>query len=159
MNLTPMTIEGANRLNEELQHLKKIERKAVIAAIAEARAHGDLKENAEYHAAKEKQGFIEGRIRDLESKLSHCRVIDISQIPNEGKVVFGATVTLVNVHSEEEVIYQIVGEDEADLKHRKISVTSPVARAMIGKMETDEVIVLSPSGEVIYEVVKVEYTV
>ncbi|EKD91932.1 MAG: transcription elongation factor GreA, partial [uncultured bacterium] len=120
---------------------------------------GDLKENAEYHAAKEKQGFIEGRIRDLESKLSHCRVIDISQIPNEGKVVFGATVTLVNVHSEEEVIYQIVGEDEADLKHRKISVTSPVARAMIGKMETDEVIVLSPSGEVIYEVVKVEYTV
>ncbi|OGT25936.1 MAG: transcription elongation factor GreA [Gammaproteobacteria bacterium RIFCSPLOWO2_02_FULL_42_14] len=159
MQLTPMTLAGHKKLQQELEHLKKVERPAIIAAIAEARAHGDLKENAEYHAAKEKQGFIEGRIRDLESKLSHCRVIDISQIPNEGKVVFGATVTLVNVHSEEEVIYQIVGEDEADLKHRKISVTSPVARAMIGKMETDEVIVLSPSGEVIYEVVKVEYTV
>lgn len=157
MQLTPMTVLGQKKLQAELEHLKKIERPAIIQAISEARAHGDLKENAEYHAAKEKQGFIEGRIRDLEAKLSQCRVIDITQIHNDGKVIFGATVTLVNTTNDEEVVYQIVGEDEADIKHHKISVTSPVARAMIGKMEGDEVIVKSPSGEVRYEIIKVEY--
>lgn len=157
MQLTPMTVEGHKKLQEELAHLKKVERPAVIAAISEARAHGDLKENAEYHAAKEKQSFMEGRIREIESKLSSCRVIDISQIQNNGKVVFGATVTLLNIETNDEVKYQIVGEDEADLKYQKISVTSPVARAMIGKTEGDEVTVQSPKGEVAYEIVKVTY--
>ena len=157
MNPTPMTIEGANRLKTELEHLKKVERPAVIAAISEARAHGDLKENAEYHAAKEKQGFIEARIRDVEAKLSHVHIIDVTQFPNEGKVIFGSTVTLVNVDTDEEVTYQIVGEDEADLKHQKISVTSPVARAVVGRSEGDEVIVRSPKGEVMYEILRVVY--
>lgn len=157
MRLTPMTIHGHQKLQSELDHLKKVERPAVIAAISEARAHGDLKENAEYHAAKEKQSFIEGRIRDIEAKLSQCQVIDISKINNEGKVIFGSTVTLLNADSNEQVIYQIVGEDEADIKSHKISVTSPVARAMIGKMEGDEVTVQSPKGETVYEIEKVEY--
>ncbi len=157
MNPTPMTIEGAKRLEKELEQLKKEERPAVIAAIAEARAHGDLKENAEYHAAKEKQGFIEARIRLLEGKLSHARIIDVTEMTNEGKVIFGATVTLVNVDTDEEVTYQIVGEDEADLKHQKISVTSPVARGVVGRSEGDEVTVQSPKGEIVYEILKVEY--
>lgn len=157
MNLSPMTITGHKKLQDELDHLKKVDRPAVINAISEARAHGDLKENAEYHAAKEKQGFIEGRIRDLEAKLSSCQVIDISKINNEGKVIFGATVTIVNLDTDEEVTYQVVGEDEADLKQHKISVTSPVARAMIGKEEGDEFTVQSPKGEVGYEIVKVVY--
>lgn len=157
MQLTPMTLHGHKKLQHELDHLKKVERPAVIASISEARAHGDLKENAEYHAAKEKQSFIEGRIRDIEAKLSHCRVIDITQMTNDGKVIFGATVSLLNIESKESVIYQIVGEDEADLKQYKISVTSPVARAMISKMEGDEIIVQSPRGEIAYEIVKVEY--
>ena len=157
MQLTPMTIQGHQKLQTELDHLKKVERPAIIAAISEARAHGDLKENAEYHAAKEKQSFIEGRIRDLEAKLSHCQVIDISKIPHDGRVIFGSTVTIVNVNTDEEVTYQIVGEDEADIKHQKISATSPVARAMMGKTEGDEFTVHSPSGEVGYEVVKVKY--
>lgn len=157
MNLTPMTIHGHQKLQAELDHLKKVERPAVIAAISEARAHGDLKENAEYHAAKEKQSFLEGRIRDIEAKLSKCQVIDISKINNEGKVIFGSTVTLLNVDTSEEITYQIVGEDEADIKSHKISVTSPVARAMIGKMEGDEVTVQSPKGETMYDIEKVEY--
>lgn len=157
MQLTPMTIHGHQKLQTELDHLKKVDRPAVINAISEARAHGDLKENAEYHAAKEKQSFLEGRIRDIEAKLSKCQVIDISKIPNEGKVIFGSTVTLLNLDTDEEVIYQIVGEDEADIKYHKISVTSPVSRAIIGKMDGDEVTVQSPSGEVLYEIVKVEY--
>jgi transcription elongation factor GreA len=157
MNLSPMTVSGHKKLQDELDHLKKVERPAVIAAISEARAHGDLKENAEYHAAKEKQGFIEGRIRDLESKLSHCQVIDIATIENKGKVIFGATVTIVNVDTDEEVTYQLVGEDEADLKHQKISVTSPVARAMIGKSAGDECTVQSPKGETSYDIIKVQY--
>lgn len=157
MQLTPMTIEGHRKLQSELDHLKKGERPAIIAAISEARAHGDLKENAEYHAAKEKQSFIEGRIRDLEAKLSHCQIIDITKITNEGKVIFGATVTLLNADTEEQITYQIVGEDEADIKNKKISVTSPVARAMIGKMEEDEITVQSPKGEQVYEIVRVEY--
>ncbi|HLD84585.1 MAG TPA: transcription elongation factor GreA, partial [Coxiellaceae bacterium] len=130
MNLSPMTVQGHQKLQRELEHLKRVERPAIIQAIAEARAHGDLKENAEYHAAKEKQGFIEGRIRDLEAKLSHCQVIDISKVPQDGKVIFGCTVTIVNIENDEEVTYHLVGEDEADLKHQKISVTSPVSRAM-----------------------------
>lgn len=157
MRLTPMTIHGHTQLQEELDHLKRVERPAIIAAISEARAHGDLKENAEYHAAKEKQSFIEGRIRDVEAKLSQCQVIDITKINNEGKVIFGATVTLLNIDTEEEVVYQIVGEDEADLKQNKISVTSPVSRALVGKVEGDEVTVQSPKGEIGYEIVKVVY--
>lgn len=157
MQLTPMTLLGHQKLQSELDHLKRIERPAIIAAISEARAHGDLKENAEYHAAKEKQSFIEGRIRDIEAKLSQCQVIDISKIKNEGKVIFGSTVTLLNVDTQAQVIYQIVGEDEADIKSHKISVTSPVARAMIGKMESDEITVQSPKGETQYEIVKVVY--
>lgn len=157
MQLTPMTTEGHQKLQAELDQLKKIERPAIIAAISEARAHGDLKENAEYHAAKEKQSFLEGRIRDIEGKLSQCQVIDITKINNEGKVIFGATVTIVNIDTDEEVTYQIVGQDEADLKHNKISVTSPVARAMIGKMEGDEMTVQSPKGETPYEITRVEY--
>ncbi len=157
MQLSPMTIHGHQKLQTELDHLKKVERPAVINAISEARAHGDLKENAEYHAAKEKQSFLEGRIRDIEAKLSKCQVIDISKIPNEGKAIFGSTVTLLNLDTDEEVIYQIVGEDEADIKQHKISVTSPVARAIIGKMDGDEVTVQSPKGEMQYEIVKVEY--
>ena len=157
MQLTPMTVSGHQKLQEELDHLKKVERHAIIAAISEARAHGDLKENAEYHAAKEKQSFIEGRIRDLESKLSSCQVIDITKINNEGKVIFGSTVTIINVDTDEEVTYQIVGEDEADIKHHKISVTSPVARAMVGKMQGDEFTVQSPKGETSYEILRVQY--
>ena len=157
MRLSPMTTHGHQKLQSELDHLKRVERPAIIAAISEARAHGDLKENAEYHAAKEKQSFVEGRIRDIEGKLSQCQVIDISKINNEGKVIFGSTVTLLNADTEEQVIYQIVGEDEADIKAHKISVTSPVARAMIGKIEEDEITVQSPKGETVYEIVKVEY--
>jgi transcription elongation factor GreA len=157
MQRTPMTTQGHQKLQTELEHLKRIERPAVIAAISEARAHGDLKENAEYHAAKEKQGFIEGKIQDIEAKLSRCQVIDISKMNNEGKVIFGATISLINVDTEEKVVYQIVGEDEADIKSHKISVSSPVARAMVGKMEGDEITVQSPRGEVIYEIEKVEY--
>ena len=157
MQLTPMTIEGHQKLQHELEHLKRIERPLIIAAISEARAHGDLKENAEYHAAKERQSFIEGRIRDLEGKLSQCQVIDVTKINNEGKVIFGSTVTLLNIDTDEQVIYQIVGLDEADIKLNKISVSSPVSRAMIGKMQSDEIIVQSPKGEVVYEIVKVLY--
>ena len=157
MELTPMTVQGHAALQSELNQLKKIERPAIIQAISEARAHGDLKENAEYHAAKEKQGFIEGRIRDIESKLSQCRVIDIMPMENNGKVIFGSTVTLLNIDTDEKVIYQIVGEDEADMKHSKISVTSPVARAIIGKNEGDEITAKSPKGDRVYEILKVEY--
>lgn len=157
MQKEPMTVTGAERLRTEVQKLKAEDRRQISAAIAEARAHGDLKENAEYHAAKEKQGFIEARIRSIESKLSHAHVIDISQMKNTGKVIFGATVTLLNIEKDEEIRYQIVGEDEADLKHHKISYKSPIARALIGKMEGDEVIVQAPSGDIDYEILKVEY--
>lgn len=129
----------------------------MIAAIAEARAHGDLRENAEYHAAKERQGWIETRIRDIESKLSHAQVIDVSKMTNEGKVVFGATVTLINIDNEEATTYQIVGEDEADLKHSKISITSPMARSMVGKMAGDAFEVKTPNGVLSYEIEQVEY--
>jgi transcription elongation factor GreA len=156
-NMIPITTIGAENLREELHRLKKVDRPRVIASISEARAHGDLKENAEYHAAREEQGFIEGRIGDIESKLAHCRVIDISQLSNDGKVVFSSTVTLLNLDDDVEKTYQIVGIDEADLKQGKISVTSPLARALIGKHMEEVVGVDTPQGHVEYEIIKVEY--
>lgn len=155
--LFPMTFHGAEKLREELQYLKSVARPQVIEAISEARKHGDLRENAEYHAAKEQQGFIEARIRDLEHKLSHCQVIDLSNLENTGKVVFGATVTLINLDTDDSVTYQIVGEDEADLKVGKISIISPIARALIGKHQGDSVDVHTPSGIVSYEIDEVNY--
>jgi transcription elongation factor GreA len=157
MQRVPITVTGHEKLHAELERLKKQERPRVIQAIAEARAHGDLRENAEYHAAKESQGFIEGRIHELEAKLSHCHIIDVTIIPNEGKVIFGSTVTLMNFDNELEVCYRIVGEDEADLKNNTISINSPIARAMIGKNEGDEFEVQTPQGIVGYQIVKVEY--
>lgn len=157
MNKVPMTAAGVKLLREELEHLKSVKRPAVINAIAEARAHGDLKENAEYHAAKEQQSFIEGRIAELEAKISLAQVIDITKLSNDGKVIFGATVTLANVDTDEEVTYQIVGDDEADIKAGKISVSSPIARALIGKHEGDTVGVQAPAGLIEYEIIRVEY--
>lgn len=159
MKKVPMTEQGATRLREELQHLKAVERPRIINAIAEARGHGDLRENAEYHAAKEQQGFIEGRIRDIEHKLSHSQIIDLSQMTNDGKVVFGATITLTNLDEDVTVMYQIVGEDEADLKAGKISVTSPIARAIIGKQTGEVVDVQAPNGIIAYEITQVSYIV
>lgn len=157
MDRYPMTVAGIEALRKELEELKHVKRPNIIKAIAEARAHGDLKENAEYHAAREQQGFIEGRIKDIEAKLSLAQVIDISKIPNEGKVIFGATVTLFHTADEKETTYQIVGEDEADIHVGKISINSPIARAIISKMEGDVVNVTTPSGQVEYEIVAVKY--
>ncbi len=157
MQKHPMTLKGAEKLRAELNELKTVKRPAVIAAIAEARAHGDLKENAEYHAAREQQGFIEGRIKDIEAKLSHAQVIDVTTLDAGGKVVFGSTVVLLDLNTNEEKTYQIVGVDEADLKHGKISVTSPVARALIGKIEGDEVALEAPGGTHEFEVLEVRY--
>ncbi|MBV8802725.1 MAG: transcription elongation factor GreA [Gammaproteobacteria bacterium] len=151
----PMTVLGASLLREELHRLKSVERPRIIAAIAEARAHGDLKENAEYHAAREQQSFVEGRIMEIEGKLSASQVIDITQIENTGKVIFGTTVTLVNTATEASVTYKIVGDDEADIKLSKISVSSPIARAMIGKFVDDVIEVRTPEGVTEYEVVEV----
>ena len=157
MNKVPMTVAGERSLREELDHLKSEARPQVIAAIAEAREHGDLKENAEYHAAREQQGFIEGRIQEIESKLSVCQVIDVTKLPKTGKVIFGVTVSLMNLDTDAEVTYRIVGEDEADIKSGRISVTSPIARALIGKEEGDIVVVKTPGGDVEYEIGSVEY--
>lgn len=157
MEKHPMTLHGAESLRAELSELKTVKRPAVIAAIAEARAHGDLKENAEYHAAREQQGFIEGRIKEIESKLSHAQIIDVTALGADGKVVFGATVELLDIKNDEEKTYQIVGVDEADLKHGKISVTSPVARALIGKVEGDEVALEAPGGTHEFEILAVRY--
>lgn len=157
MRKVPMTIEGAEKLREELQHLKSVERPRIILAIAEARAHGDLKENAEYHAAREQQSFTEGRILEIEGKLSTSQVIDITQIENTGKVIFGTTITIVNTTTNAELTYKIVGEDEADVSEKKISVTSPIARALIGKYEGDAVEVQTPEGVTEYEILKVEH--
>ncbi len=157
MNKHPMTKEGADRLKEELRRLKQEERPKVSQEIAEAREHGDLKENAEYHAAREKQGLIEARIRQLEGLLANAQVIDVTKLNADGKVVFGATVHLLNLETDEEVLYKIVGEEEADLAHGKISVTSPIARALIGKEEGDEVTVAAPGGNINYEIIQVEY--
>lgn len=153
----PMTKNGAERLREELDRLKREDRPRIIKAIAEAREHGDLKENAEYHAAREQQSFVEGRIREIEGKLSHAQIIDIASLPASDKIIFGTTVTLVNIETEEQVRYQIVGDDEADVKGGKISVTSPLARALIGKEVGDEVRVQTPAGETEYEIEDVEY--
>lgn len=157
MNKVPLTVIGAEKLRAELQHLKSVERPAVIQAIAEARAQGDLSENAEYDAAKEKQGFIEGRIADLEGKLSNAQVIDPSTLDAEGRIVFGSTVELEDVNTRNTVTYQIVGEDEAGIKEGKISVSSPIARALIGKYAGDSVDVQAPGGVRQYEVLDVIY--
>jgi transcription elongation factor GreA len=157
MKKTPMTVGGAQKLRDELQHLKSVERPRIIQAIAEARALGDLKENAEYHAAREQQGFTEGRIAELESKLSLSEIIDVKTLNANGRVVFGATVQLLNLETEEEVAYQIVGDDEADLKINLVSINSPIARALIGKQAGDEVVVKAPSGDKEYEILEVKY--
>lgn len=157
MKRVPMTVAGEKKLREELADLKSVQRPAVIAAIAEAREHGDLKENAEYHAAREQQGFIEGRIRELEYKLSQAQVIDVTTIPHTGKVIFGTTVELINIETEEEVRYQIVGDDEASIRDGKISVNSPIARALVGKMEGDIAAVQTPSSMIEYEIAAVEH--
>jgi len=157
MNRIPMTKEGEKALQEELQQLKSVDRPRIIKAIAEAREHGDLKENAEYHAAREQQGFAEGRIAEIEGKLSHAQVIDIKELPKTGKVIFGTTVTLFNLATEEETQYRIVGEDEANIRLQKISVTSPIARAIMGKEEGEEIAVKTPGGTVEYEISQVEH--
>ncbi|CAB0149581.1 Transcription elongation factor GreA [Pseudidiomarina piscicola] len=152
-----MTTRGAEMLREELQQLKSEDRPRIIAAIADAREHGDLKENAEYHAAREQQGFCEGRIQEIEAKLSNAQIIDVTKVPNQGKVIFGATVTLYNTATDKEVTYRIVGDDEADIKQNLISVNSPISRALIGKQIDDVARVNTPNGEVEYEVVSVDY--
>lgn len=157
MNKHPMTVEGAALLTKELHRLKTIERPRIIESIATARAHGDLKENAEYHAAREEQSFTEGRIQELEAKLSNSQIVDISKIPNQGKVVFGAKVRLCLVQNDTELVYQIVGEDEADIKVGKISYSSPIGRALIGKEIDDAVTVKTPGGLVEYEILAVDY--
>ncbi len=157
MKRTPMTVRGAEKLKSELQTLKTVDRPNVIAAIAEARAHGDLKENAEYHAAKEQQGFIEGRIAEIEQSLGSAEVIDPTKLKAGGRIVFGATVTLINVATSEEVSYQIVGDLEADISEGRISISSPIARALIGKEEGDVAVVQAPGGEIEYEVAGVDY--
>ncbi|MGM0541247.1 MAG: transcription elongation factor GreA [Pseudomonadota bacterium] len=159
MQKHPMTKEGADALQTELTKLKKEDRPRITEAIATARDHGDLKENAEYHAAREDQGLIEGRIQKIEAVLSLAQVIDVIKLaPNaKGKVIFGATVTVLNIDTDEELTYKIVGHDEADIKHNKISVNSPIARALIGKQEEDEVIVAAPKGNIDYEIIKIQY--
>lgn len=159
MNRVPMTAAGAEQLQTELNDLKKVQRPKVVAAIAEAREHGDLKENAEYHAAREQQGFIEGRIQEIEAKLSNAQIVDITKITNSGKVIFGSTVVLINLEDgkDTEVRYQIVGDDEADIKQNKISINSPIARGLIGKEEGDIADIQTPGGKVEYEVGEVLY--
>ena len=157
MTREPLTRKGADRLREELAKLKRDDRPKVIAAIAEARAHGDLKENAEYHAAREQQGFIEGRIQLLESTISHAQIIDIQKLNPGEKVVFGATVTLSDEETAEETTYQIVGDVEADIKHNRIAVSSPISRALIGQEVGEVVVVRAPAGDREYEIIDVEY--
>ena len=157
MQRFPMTKQGHDALQAELQQLKTVDRPRISAAIAEARAHGDLKENAEYHAAREQQGFAEGRIQDIEAKLSNAQVIDVTAMPRNGKVIFGVTVDIVNCDTDETKTYQIVGDDEADIKNNKISVNSPIARGLIGKEEGDTVGIQTPAGLVEYEIAEVRY--
>jgi len=152
-----MTVHGAEALRDELNHLKTVKRPEIVASIAEAREHGDLKENAEYHAAREEQGFCEGRIQEIEGKLGNAQIIDVAKIPNTGKVIFGVTVTLLNIDTDEEVTYQIVGDDEADIKQNRISVNSPIARGLIGKTVDSEVEIKTPGGTVEYEIISVEH--
>ena len=157
MQRTPMTAGGYAALDEELKNLKSVERPTIIQAIAEAREHGDLSENAEYHAAREQQGFIEGRIQDIEGKLSNSQVIDIKSIPHSGKVLFGTTVSLINLDTDEQVQYRIVGDDEADIKNNLISVGSPIARGLVGKVVDDVANIQTPKGVIEFEIIAVEY--
>ena len=157
MSKVPLTAKGAAKLQEELKRLKSVERPRIIKAIAEARAHGDLKENAEYHAAREQQSFIEGRIKDIEGKLSHAQIIDVTKLDPGGKVVFGATVVVLELDNDAEFSYQIVGDDEADIKNNLISVSSPIARALIGKQEGDDVFLETPGGVREFEILEVRY--
>jgi transcription elongation factor GreA len=156
-SIAPLTTTGARRLREELDELRSVKRPAVIAAIAEARAHGDLKENAEYHAAREQQGFIEGRIQELEFVLSHCQLIDVATLNAGSRVVFGATVELEDCESGDRVTYQIVGDLESDLKQRRISISSPIARALIGKHEGDTITIDAPGGSREFDIIGVRY--
>jgi transcription elongation factor GreA len=158
MSKVAMTVHGAQLLRDELKTLKSVERPSVITAISEARAHGDLKENAEYHAAKEQQGFIEGRIKEIEGKLANAQEVDITAINAQGKVVFGSTVAVIDLQNDQKITYRIVGEDESDIKLGMISYTSPIARALIGKSEGDEIIFQAPGGEKEYEILQVTYT-
>ena len=157
MDTIPITVSGAKALEVELLRLKDEERPRIVSDIATAREHGDLKENAEYHAAKEEQGFIEGRIQDIGSKLSRLQVIDVRQLSQDGRCVFGTTVKLLNLSDDTETTYQIVGEDEADIKYGKISCHSPISKALLGNEEGDEVIVKAPIGDIIYEILEVQY--
>ncbi len=153
----PMTVEGSERLREELDQLKRVERPGISKAIAEAREHGDLKENAEYHAAREQQGFVEARINDIESKLAGAQIIDVTKIPETGRVIFGATVAILNLETNDTLRYRIVGEDEASVRDNKISVTSPLARSLIGKEIGDVVVVRTPGGDTEYEIVATQH--
>lgn len=153
----PMTEQGAEKLRLELEDLKKVQRPRIVQAIAEAREHGDLKENAEYSAAREQQSFCEGRINEIEGKLGNAQIIDVTKIPHSGKVLFGTTVTIINLDTDQSMKYQIVGDDEADVKSNKISVNSPIARALVGKEEGDVVVVKAPGGDVDYEIDRVEH--
>jgi transcription elongation factor GreA len=157
MNQIPLTIQGADALRSELHQLKTVRRPEIVNAIADAREHGDLKENAEYHAAREQQSFCEGRIQEIEAKLSNAQIIDVTKIANNGKVIFGSTVTLLNIANDKEVTYQIVGDDEADIKQNRISINSPIARGLIGKSVDSEVEVKTPGGVVEYEIIAVDY--
>jgi transcription elongation factor GreA len=157
MNKFPMTATGEAALREELDRLKRVERPRIVQAIAEAREHGDLKENAEYHAAREQQSFTEGRVMEIEGKLGNAQVIDVTAIPRTGKVIFGTTIDLINIETDDTVTYRIVGEDEADVKSNLISVGSPIARALIGKEEGDVVVVKAPSGDIEYEIDQVQH--
>ncbi len=157
MQKYPMTVDGERALREELEQLKKVDRPRIVAAIAEAREHGDLKENAEYHAAREQQGFCEGRIQEIEAKLSTAQVIDVTTIAESDRVIFGVTVDLINVETDAAITYKIVGEDEASIKDNKISVTSPIARALIGKEVGETVVVNAPGGDVEYEIDEVKH--
>lgn len=157
MQRHPMTKEGAEALQVELLKLKKEDRPAITEAIATARDHGDLKENAEYHAAREQQGMIEARIKQIEGVLGYIQIIDVTKLNPNGKVIFGATVTVLNIETDEELTYQIVGNEEADVKNNRISINSPIARALIGKAEGDEIVVAAPKGNIDYEILKIQY--
>ena len=157
MDSIPITIIGAKALEDELKQLKDVDRPRIVEDIATEREHGDLKENAEYHAAREEQSFCEGRIKEIESKLSRLQIIDVSKLTQDGRCVFGTTITLMNIEDEAEITYQIVGEDEADINDGKISCHSPIARALLGNEEGDEVTVNAPKGDIVYEILEVEY--
>jgi len=157
MTQVPMTLLGAEKLREELEFLKSVRRPEIIRAIADAREHGDLKENAEYHAAREQQGFCEGRIQEIEAKLSNAQVIDVTKMSAQGRVIFGSTVSVLNLDNEEKLTYRIVGDDEADFKHNLISINSPMARGLVGKEVGDVALIRAPGGDLEYEILKVEY--